>query len=79
MIQAPAVFHARNGDFYNPHPNALPAYPNILPGANMDERKYLRAEHKVLYVHWAKYVHTGRIFVNIGAAAFNKWVLSALE
>ena len=32
-----------------------------------------------MYVHWAKYVHTGRIAVNIRASAFNKWVLAALE
>ena len=79
MLQAPAIFHARNGDFYNPPPNAPPAYPNILPGANTDKCERLRAEHKVLYVHWYKYVHTGRITVNIGAAAFHSWVLVALE
>ena len=39
----------------------------------------LQAEHKVLYVHWSKYVHTGGIYVTIGAATFDKWVLSALE
>ena len=32
-----------------------------------------------MYVHWYKYVHTGRITVNIGAAAFHSWVLVALE
>ena len=45
----------------------------------MAERERLRAEHKVLYIHWAKYVHTGRIAVNIGAASFDNWVLAALE
>ena len=56
-----------------PTPNAPPSYPNILPGENTAERECLRAEHKVLYVHWDKYVHTGRITVNIGAAVFNEW------
>ena len=79
MLQAPAVFHARKGNFYNPPPNAPPAYPNILPGVNTAEHEHLRAKHKVLYVHWDKYVHTGRIEVNIGAAALNKWVLVALR
>ena len=79
MLQEPAVFHDRNGDFYNPPSNAPPAYPNILPGANTAEHERLRAKHKVLYVHWAKYVHTGRIAVNVGAAAFNKWVLAEIE
>ena len=32
-----------------------------------------------MYVHWAKCVHTGRIKVNIRAAAFDEWVLAALE
>ena len=32
-----------------------------------------------MYFHWAKYVHTGCITVNIGAATFNEWVLAALE
>ena len=72
MLQAPDVFHARNADFYNQPLNEPPAYPNILTGANTAERKRLRAEHKVLYVHWAKYVHSWRIAVNIGAAAFDK-------
>ena len=79
ILQAPAVFHARNGELYNPPPNAPPSYPNILPGENTAERECLRAEHKVLYVHWDKYVHTGRITVNIGAAVFNKWVLAAIK
>ena len=79
MLQAPAVFHSLNGDFYNPPPNAPPAYPNILPGANTADHERLQAKHKVLYVHCAKYVHTGRISVNIEAAAFEKWVLAALE
>ena len=79
MLQAPAVFHGRSGDFYNPPPNAPPAYPNILPGAITAERERLQPEHKVLYVYWAKYVHIGRIAVNIGAAAFNEWVLAAIE
>ena len=79
MIQAPAVFHGRSGDFYNPPPNAPPAYPNILPGVNTAERKRLQAEHTVLYVHWAKYVRTGHIAVNVGAVAFNKWVLAEIE
>ena len=78
-LKAPDVFHAQNVDFYNPPPNAPPEYPNILPGANTAKRERLRAEHKVLYVHWAKYVHTGRIAVNIGAAAFYEWVLTTLE
>ena len=38
VLQAPAVFHARNGDFFNPPPNAPPAYPNIFPGANTAKR-----------------------------------------
>ena len=83
MFQAPAVFHARNGDFYNnpspPPPNAPLAYPNIVPGANTADRERLREEHKVLYVNWANYVHTCRIDVNIGASAFDGWVLAALE
>ena len=79
MLQAPAVFHARNGDFYNPPPNAPTAYPNTLPRANTAKRERLRAKHKVLYVHWAKYVHTGRIKVSIWAAAFDEWVLVALK
>ena len=79
MLQAPAVFHAQNRDFYNPPPNELPAYPNKFPISNTAERKHLRAKHKVLYVHWDKYVHTGRITVNIRAAAFEEWVISALE
>ena len=79
MLQAPAAFHAQNGDFYNPPPNAPPSYPNTLPGANTDKHEHLKAEHKVLYVHWAKYVHTGRITVNTRAAAFDEWVLSALK
>ena len=45
----------------------------------MVERNRLCEKHKVLYVHWAKYAHTGRIAVNIGAAAFDEWVLTALE
>ena len=32
MLQSPAAFHAKNGDFDKPPPNAPPAYPNILPG-----------------------------------------------
>ena len=79
MLQAPAVLHARNGYFYNPPSNAPPEYPNILPGVNTTERECLRAEHKVLHAHWTKYVHIGRITVHIGAAAFDEWVLSALE
>ena len=79
ILQAPAIFHARNEDFYNPLSNAPPAYPDILPGANTDERDCLWAEHKVLYFHWAKYVHTGQTTVNIGAAAFAEWVIAALE
>ena len=79
ILQAPAVFHAQNGDFYNLPPNAPLEYPNILSGANTGECKCLRAEHKVFYVHWAKYVHTGSIEVNIGAATFDKWVIAALE
>ena len=79
MLQAPSVFHAQNGDFYNPPPNAPIAYHNILPGVNTAERKRLRAEYKVFYVHWAKYVHTGHIAVNVGATAFVKWLLAALE
>ena len=80
MNQSLAILHSQNGDFYNrPPPNAPPAYPNILPGANMAERECLRSNHKVLDVHLSNYVHTGRIFVSIGAAAFDKWVLAALE
>ena len=45
----------------------------------MAKHKRLRAEHKVMYVHWTKYVYTGRIAVNIGAAAFEKWVLATLD
>ena len=67
------------GTHTSPPPNAPPAYPNILPGANTAKRERLRAEHKVLYVHWAKYVHTGRIAVNINATAFEEWVFAALE
>ena len=75
MLQAPSVFHARNGDFYNPLPNAPPSYPNILPNENTAECERLQSEHNLLYVHCAKYVHTGRI----RAAAFDKWGLTALE
>ena len=32
-----------------------------------------------MYFHWYKYVHTGRIAVNIRAAAFDEWVLAALK
>ena len=32
-----------------------------------------------MYFHWTNYVHTGRIAVNIGATAFDEWVLAALE
>ena len=32
-----------------------------------------------MYVHWANYVRTRRIAVNIGAAAFDEWVLAALK
>ena len=56
-----------------------PAHPNIIPGGNTDERERLQSKHKVLYVYWDKYVHTGRISVNIGASAFDEWVLAALE
>ena len=81
MLQSPAVFYARNGEFYNPPPppNATPSYPNILYRANTAKRERLRVKDKVLYVHWAKYVHTGRITVNIGAAAFDEWVIAALK
>ena len=79
MLQAPSVFHALNRDFYNPPPNAPPAYPNVLPGANTAKRKRLQSETKVFYVHCAKYVHIGRITVNIRAAAFDEWVIAALE
>ena len=32
-----------------------------------------------MYIPWAKYIHTGCVSVNIIAAAFNVWVLTALE
>ena len=32
-----------------------------------------------MYVHWTKYIHTGCIAVNIGASAFDKWVLDSLK
>ena len=32
-----------------------------------------------MYIHWTKFVHTGRIAVNIGAATFDEWVLAALK
>ena len=79
MLQAPAIFHARNGYFYNNPPNAPPLYSKNIPGANTADRECLSSEHKLLYVHWAKYVHTGRIAVNIGAATFDEWVLAAIE
>ena len=71
MLQAPAISHTQNGDFYNPPPNAPPSYPNILPSANTADREHLQAEHKVLYLHWSDYTHSCRIAVNIGAVAFN--------
>ena len=43
MLQAPAIFYACNGNFYNPHPNASPAYSNILPSANTAKHERLRA------------------------------------
>ena len=52
MLQAPAVFHTRNEDFYNPSTNVPPAYPNILPCENTAYHERLRSEHKVLYFHW---------------------------
>ena len=79
MLQAPAIFHARNGYFYNNPPNAPPLYSKNIPGANTADRECLSSEHKLLYVHWAKYVHTGRIAVNIGAATFDEWVIAAIE
>ena len=79
MLQSPAVFNYQNGYFYNPPPNAPPAYPNTLPSANTEEREHLQVENTLFYVHCANYFHTGRISVNIGAAAFDEWVLAALE
>ena len=79
MLQAPAVFHAWNGDFCNPFPNAPSAYPNILPRTNTAEQKRLQAEHKVLYVYWSKCLHTGCIAVNIKAVSFDEWVIASFE
>ena len=32
-----------------------------------------------MHSHWPKYVHTGRISVHIGAAAFDEWVIAELK
>ena len=45
----------------------------------MAKYERLQSKHKVLYVQWTKYVHTGYISITIGDAAFNEWVLAAHE
>ena len=79
LLQDPVVFHAINGASYNP-PGAAPlTYPLIPQGATTAAREELRATNKVQNFDWDRYQHTQRIAVNIGAVAFDEWVITELD
>ena len=48
-------------------------------GATTVKREALRAENELAQYHWKRYLHTQRIAVNIGAAAFEPWVYAELD
>ncbi len=78
-LQDPAVFLARNGAAYNPPVAALPAYPAIIVGATTAEREQARAEHAIDARFRETWAHAKRIVVNIGAAAFEPFVIAELD
>ena len=79
LLQDPVVFLARNGVTYDPPAAAPLPYPVIPPNATTAPREELRATNKVDSFNWDQYQHTQRIAVNIGAAAFDDWVIAELD
>ena len=78
-LQDPPVFLARNGAAYNP-PNIAPDnYPIIPNGSTTAERERLRADNDLAQTYWKTAEHARRITVNIGAAAFEKFVYAELD
>lgn len=78
-LQDAPVFLARNGAAYNPPANAPADYPNIPGGTTTAERERLRGENDITKTYWETAEHAKRITVNIGAAAFDKFVYAELD
>ena len=78
-LQDPPVFLARNGAAYNPPNNAPDDYSHIPAGTPTAKRERLRAENAVAKAYWEAAEHARRITVNIGAAAFDKFVYAKLD
>ena len=79
ILQDPAVFLARNGDPYNPPLVEPPEYPAIPQKSATAAREQLRAANEVATINWERYQHTQHIVVNIGAAAFEPFVIGELD
>ena len=79
LLQDPAVFLARNGDPYNTPLVDTPEYPAISQNLATAAREQLRAENEVATINLERYQHTQRIAVNIGAAAFEPFVIADLD
>ena len=79
LLQDPVVFLAKIGNPYDPPANGPAAYPTIPVGASASLREELRATNERALHHWKRYQHTQRIAVNIGAAAFEPWVIAELD
>ena len=77
-FQDPAAFLARNGNAYNPPATAPPAYPEIVAGATTAEREEARALHKIDVRNWDTSTHAASLVAEIGAAAFDEYVLAEL-
>ena len=77
-FQEPVTFLARNGAPYNPPANAPPAYPVIQAGATTAEREEARALHKIEDRYWKTSVHAAALIAEIGAGAFDEFVLAEL-
>ena len=78
-FQDPPTFIARNGNAYNPPPNAPPGYPVIVAGATTAEREEARALHKIDVRYWDTATHAASLIAEIGAAAFDdEYILAEL-
>ena len=81
ILQDPTVFLATNWDPYTPPPPLVepPEYPAIPKNLATAAREQLRDENEVATINWERYQHTQCIAVNMGAAAFEPFVIAELE
>ena len=56
-----------------------PEYPAIPQKSATAAREQLRAANEVATINWERYQHTQHIVVNIGAAAFEPFVIGELD